>query len=668
MDNSAPTIEVISTSHHGFQSRSWFYSRRLIIFIVLFLTFSFLSIFYVYSRPALFQTHATLLTVAQTAIDKQSSEADIQHVAIQSQVLLGQELLAATLEQLNKTNTMAGTEAISTESISLTPSELRQIFSVKEIPDTNLVELVATGYQAERLAPLINTWLDVYLKKRAEEIRQTTGVTIDALTEELKGLDYKILLKRSELEQFRKAHNITSLSRQNIFENQSLAKFKALNESVNDASEEVVITKARLDAIRKAIAEGKMVVPDEDKRGMRVLELRLQELQEQLADFDRKYTRSYLKLQPNLNTLPEKIKALKAEIQSKRKYGQSIVLSDAEQNFDAAKQTLTEIKAQLEQHKQQATEFSSRFAEHESLLTDLEGLETLHRTTKERLVQIEARQAEKFPQVKVIERAYKPKDPISPAYTRDAIIALSGSLLFSFLGVWLIEFLTHQEKQKSYVSIPGISVVNEPRASLIHNQNVIPDSISQSKQKTLQHNIDASEGLPRELSDDEMLKLLKGCDLKIRRVIALLLCGLTVDEVLHLTSEQIQLDKNVIELNGEHPRTVQLPQSVKNLLDQNETTPAWSLDETISDVKLKDLLVLAAIDAALDEPEKVSPESIRHTYIVFLVKQGVRLSELNQILGKIEPSVLLNYSQFMPEMRGIPLSEINLQYPALIKL
>ncbi len=150
-------------------------------------------------------------------------------------------------------------------------------------------------------------------------------------------------------------------------------------------TEDKIRAKAHLDAVKKAISEGKIIIPDEDKRGMQVLELRLQELKEKLAEFDRKYTRSYLALYPDMNVLPGQIKDLELEIQQKRNYGQVIVLNNAEQEYNAATQALEEISRQLELHKQEATEFSSKFAEYESLLSTLEGLQELQRLTNERL-------------------------------------------------------------------------------------------------------------------------------------------------------------------------------------------------------------------------------------------------------------------------------------------
>lgn len=79
----------------------WFRSRRFVIFVVSFFLCITVSLSYVFSRPAIYLSSATLLTVAKTAIDQVSGDIDIQHVAIQKQVLLGSELLAETSRRLD---------------------------------------------------------------------------------------------------------------------------------------------------------------------------------------------------------------------------------------------------------------------------------------------------------------------------------------------------------------------------------------------------------------------------------------------------------------------------------------------------------------------------------------------------------------------------------------
>lgn len=668
MNRSLPDIQILPNQAPYNRPRPspthWYKSRRLLVFAIVFVLSLCISLGYVYSRPALFRSYATLLTVAQTAIDQQSSDADIQHVAIQRQILTGQELLQETLTRLRQDSQQKGNLP---DTSNLSSSELRRMLTVQAVPDTNLVELAAIGNQAEILAPIINTWIDIYLERRAEQVRQSTGLTLETLREELNGLEDKILAKRRELEHFRTSNEITSLGRENLFENQSLARFKALNKAYNDASEQAVRSKARLDAVHRAIGQGKTVVPNDDKKGMRVLELRLQNLREQLAEFDKKYTREYLALNPSLNVLPGQIRDLEKEIQAKRNFGQSIALSDAQQDYQAAQQSLAVIKKQLNDHKQQASEFSTKFAEHESLLNDMQGLEKLQRVTQERIVQIEAKQAEKFPQVNIIERAFQPIKPFSPDYARDAMIAIVASIILGLLGVWTVEYLTRREGQNASISISGINLYADSNPELINNYadqnkqlNAQPPQPLMDKQN---HALELD--LPAELNIEQFDSLLEAADIKTKQLVALLLSGLSIKEIAEIDKSHFDFTEDTLIVTDEEPRKISLAPVISALFKLNEPCPTWKKNKPVTIEMLDAILIYAAADAGFSETQNINAETISHSYIVYLVKQGIRLSELEQVTGYIEPATLSKYSRYSPEKRALPISEINLFHPAL---
>jgi uncharacterized protein involved in exopolysaccharide biosynthesis len=273
-----------------------------------------------------------------TAIDRESTAADIQHVAIQKQILLGHELVAKTLSRLKASTT---SDAL----LELKPADIQNFLNVEPLAETNLVEIRAEGTDPEFLPQLINTWIDVYLDARAEDVNKLTANTTGIIEGELKGLADKINSARTELEAFRRANDITSTGRD---ENEPLARLNGLNESLNKVSDEEVKAKANLDTIKSAISRDQAVVPDQEQGSLQNLEKRLQELQEKLADFDKRFTRDYLDKQPALKIIPEQIKKLEAEIKSKREYGKKIVLTEAENNYAAAQQTVKEIRAQLD--------------------------------------------------------------------------------------------------------------------------------------------------------------------------------------------------------------------------------------------------------------------------------------------------------------------------------
>ena len=645
-------------SSAGANGQPWYRSRRLSIFVTVFLVSATIGLVYNYSRPAIYRSSATLLTSAMTPIDRESSDADIQHVAIQRQILLGHELIAETLSRLKA-------EAVNKSLLRLTTSDIQNLLNVKPVTETNLVEIEAEGSDARFLPLLINTWIDVYLDARADEVRKLTSNTARILEDELKGLTVKIDAARSELDSFRKNHDISSTERN---ENEALARLKGLNDSLNKANEEEVKAKSTLNAIRTAISRGQAVVPDDEKGSLLDLEKRLQDMREKLADLDKKFTREYLNLQPDLKSIPEQIKELEIAVSNKRMHGKNVMLTDAEMNYAAAQQTVREIRAQLDEHKKQASAFTSKFTQHDALKTDLEGLEKLYRDTQERLVQVKTGHREKYPQVTVISRAYEARDPVRPDYSGDALIVLGGSLLLGLFGVWISEYLTQKKEQQPSIAVFGIQGYSAAPAVAAGLADHPPAALGSSEQKISEQK--ASGFLPgplhRELSSHQLRILLKAANLEGKQLIALLLTGLDIAEIVSLTPGQIDLDAGIITLNGKPPRAVPISRFLQSLFEQSEGQPLWDANDRGSRVDLSAALVCAAVDSGLPDADGITAEAIRHSYIAYLVRQGLRLSELEQVVGRLEPQIISSYRAYSPPQEGRHLHEIELLHPALI--
>ncbi len=647
--------EIVSTVHTHWlppvhEPKPWYKSRRLIVFSITFLICALSALSYVFTRPATYLSYATLLTVAKTAIDLPSNDADIQHVAIQKQILLGSELLAETSGRLKSGNKASA-------SIDMSPGDIRQMLDVRGVAETNLVEMVAEGPDPEILPVLINTWIDVYLDARAREISRLMGDTTQILHNELQSLSARISAKRTELDQFRRNNDISSIERE---ENDALARLKGLNESLNIASEEEVKAKARLDAINKAIARGQAVVPQEDTRTLSLLESRAQALREELGDLNRRYTPEFLNLSPTLKVIPEQLALLEDEIKRMRQQGQSVVQSDAEQEYAAAQQAAREIRRQLDAHKGKASEFSSRFAEHEALRNDLDGLESLYRETQERLVQIEARYSGKYPQVDVIERAFLPGSPIGPDYLRDALIAVAGSILFGLFCVWLSEFLTRKEQSEPPANLAGIPSYAQDFLPSAH-RDILPPVNALPHQNPVLDN-----PLRRELPVEQISTLLSNAGNREKLLITLLLSGPSLEEIAAINKDDIDTANGKLLIHGMSPRTIPLNPPLQSLF----ANPACQLispsGESLSVEHLTALLACAVSDAGLSDADAITADTLRQTYIIYLVKQGIRLAELEIIMGYLPPTELSAYSIYTPPGQKRAFKDINLLYPGLL--
>ena len=101
---------------------------------------------------------------------------------------------------------------------------------------------------------------------------------------------------------------------------------------------------------------------------------------------------------------------------------------------------------------------------------------------------------------------------------------------------------------------------------------------------------------------------------------------------------------------------------------QSNGHAVWNPGDPETRVDLSAALVCAAVDSGLPDPQEITAEAIRHSYIAYLVRQGLRLSELEQVTGHLEPSVISSYGAYSPPQEGRHLAEIEMLHPSLINI
>ena len=657
MSNHSNDVEILpehfnnqQIPHSVVQNKNWFRLHRLLVFSCVFGLSLVLGLFFVFIRSPIYLSNATLLTVAPTTLGEHSSEADIQHIIIQTQILTGQPILEKTRIKIDSKS------ASSRYNVSV--DEMRSMLTVIPVAETNLVKIQAEGNNPDFLQLLINSLLEVYRQVRAEYISETTNLINASLDEELRSLEEKTQVKRDELDQFRQDNNILSTD---VNDNQARVRLQGLNDSLNKASEEEVSAKARLEAVKMAMARGEALVPLNETESLAALEEKAQDLRELDAEIRSLYTPAYIKLRPDLNRVPEQLARIETKINAKLTHGKDSALTEARLEYQSAKQSVANIRKQLTEHKLKATKFTSQFSKYEALLEELLNLEKLFRETQQRLTALDINQRDKYPQVDVIDWAFLPHEPVGPLYMRDAGIALGISFFLGLLAVWLAEFLTREETQQSAVTLSGIHLYRGEESMALENQ-AISNQLSQNPIKLLENNF------PRELTAREVNTLLKSADEQVRQLLLLLISGLTLEEAEKVTAESLDLSQNQLTLASGNGRQVPLSPALKSNIDILGTFPAWQSDNIESSEDLSALITYTAIDSGIDNHEDITAEALRHTYIVYLVSQGVRLSELQGIVGLIPPSTIARYGHFSPGGAGIPISEISLVYPVNIEL
>ncbi len=635
--------------------------NRWKVFVTVLLLAVVIGVSFVYGRDAVYRATASVLTVKPKAVDTLSAPADLEHVAIEQRLLLGEELLSRLADRL----------AEDAEPTIAEPDALRQMLSVVPVPDTNLIELRAEGDAPELLQRMVNLWAQLYEGFRAEQVSAVTGRTTAELEDKQARLARKIEDARAELKRFREQHDIVSLERE---ENRSLASLRGLNESLNQARERLIEAQARLESIDRAIMSGETVVPSEQKADLARMEVRVQGLRDRLGQLTARYTPQYIAQHPDFRDLPEQLEIMERELERAVKLAQITVRDEAQQELVAADDTVRALEAELAGEQRRVQTFTQRFQEFQSLEEELARLDELYADNRERLAQIQVRNLEEFPPMQVVEWAHVPTRPIRPDYARDLLVALLAALLVALFATWLSDYLSERADRQSvyFVGVRGgaqghqasLDVGYSERPPLEHHGHPSAQLTAPSPDDTqvAPHHPD----LPRELAAAEIRALLEQADEMTAGYCVLLLAGISPGELELMRGDCFDETAETVSVPGQAPRQLALAPPVWHRLEPFLTqleTDGVRLSATELDARIQ----AAASAAHLSAPKSVNALSIWHSYVLYLVGQGIGFGQLQDRVGPIPGAIRPALAAYSPSgLQAEPSPPADWVHPALL--
>ena len=306
-----------------------------------------------------------------------------------------------------------------------------------------------------------------------------------------------------------------------------------------------------------------------------------------------------------------------------------------------------------------------RFGEFKAMQEDLTHLEQLHCAASDRLARLEASDSEVAPQVEILEAASVPQLPWRPLYARDAGISLGAAVALGFLAIWLVEFFSRPEPKTAAaggrrqwwpVAVGRGAVAGSPPL-LAAEPACLP----------------APDPLPRELTDAEIAALLRAANDDGRLIEMGLLSGMSAEEIVALDWDQLDLDAGTIRISGESPRALPINAPLRQLIIwrralQPQAAGAVLCSPSGGPLPLDDirsLVMYAAYDGGIEAADEVTLQTLRHTYLVYLLRQGIRFANIGRIAGSLPQRELAAYMRFAPSQPRRPLEEIELVLPPL---
>jgi polysaccharide biosynthesis transport protein len=638
--------------------------RRLIVFLATLIVALGVSLAYTWLRPPEYRASARLEITPGSGSLPASGGASEQAAAepqrpflTEVQVLVSRPVLeqaAASLQRSGEDLSPLGADPVGGMQAQLRASP---------VADTHVVELVATGGRAVLLAPLVNTVVEVYQNRLAEAYRSSTGETLLRGDDEVNRLEQTVSAKRRDVEAFRRRNDIVSLERD---ENDVLSRVRNLSTSLSAANDKVAAAEGKLRALHDTTASGRAVRSRGDS-AVANLDQRVAQMREELRELERQFTPDYLAKDPKVVAERARLAELEHQLAEQRVASQQTALADAQDELSTARATAARLREQMAASRQEAAQFSARFNEYKSLQGDLEELEKAHREAVQRRARLEASERARMPSIRVLEAAITPLEPWRPLYWRDTAISLGGSLVLALLAMWLVELFNRPESQPSVVLIqpqagalryegPQFQALADPAAAAPQLRGAEPALLPRQPR------------FPRELGEHEVTALVRAAEGNARLAILLLLSGLDVDEVRALCWRDFQA--GLIRVGGDSGRAITVGSPLRELLQKahrgDGSQPVVASDgRPITQDGLDGQILCAAHDASLDEPTQVTSASVRHTYLAFLVRQGMRFADLTRLVGTLPAEVVGAYSALSPPGVRIEVTNIALLHPGL---
>ncbi|MFA3790889.1 tyrosine-type recombinase/integrase [Aliiglaciecola sp. SL4] len=625
------------------------------------LSISFLLVFvvamiWIWSRSPIYQSQAIIHFSYAQQLNNQQTAVPEEQITLNNKRLTSNRILDGLRVQL-----------ADEYSLNFTTEELAQMVSTEEHLDSRIINLFTTGENRNHLQPVLEQWLALYLARLEEETEENTVEDLSLGQEKLLALEQKILEQRDLVEQYSEENNIISMERD---ENRALSKIKSMGAALDTAETQQAEAKATLESVKQSIAQGDSVIHPGDKARLDGIRSAIKDSEAELYELSQRYTAEYMELDPSIVNKKRRLQELKTRYEAEAAESQKRFVEDLQRTVVASEQKQKQLEIQLDELGKEALVFNQKLKEYGRLNRSLSQLQEQAQQLKDQLVETEVQKPFQA-KINVLEQPFVPTYPISPNYWRDSAIALAAAVLVSLFALLIFSFI-HRQKTPA-PTMTSYNVVPPSSGLTLEQQVAAQQALEQQKQAQLGHQQAplqlAQASTPkaaRLLSEAECGSLYQVANRDGKLAISLILNGVSPSELLNLKVQDIDLETQSLQISGEYARSVPVsPECIQIIqnLQTNQAEDSLLLGGRLDAQQLDQMMINIAHDAGLAFAEQFSIGALRHTYLTFLVAQGARLNDLEQVAGFVSPNDLSLYRQVNRRGEPVDVEQLNLQYP-----
>lgn len=332
-------------------------------------------------------------------------------------------------------------------------AKLQDRLTVEQETGTRLVKIRIRDRDPEKAALLVNTLIDCYVEKTMQDRLASTVSALEWLSQQLDSL--KGQLERSEhaLYDFKKDHNVLSVSledRQNLLATE-MAK---LSDELTRARTRRIELHARVEALRSTPIEDLLVVrSDQLKTDSAISELR-RSYREKLAEREA-LTTEYGDNHPSVKSLNATI----AQLEHMLRMSIEEAIGAVEMEFKAAQAIEQKLASALAAANQAGIELNLQEIEYSRLNRERENQAKLYQLVLERTAETDLTRMLKLSHVRPLDRALAPSTPLWPRVQLNVVLGLAGGLMLGVILAFLAHLLDRTLKGSADIEQFGIALL-----------------------------------------------------------------------------------------------------------------------------------------------------------------------------------------------------------------
>lgn len=623
------------------------------------LTITFLVVFvaamgWIWSRAEVYQSQAIVHFSYAQQHNTEQSTVPVEQITLNNQRLTSNRVVSDLSARL-----------MAYESMSYTPEQLSGMLSTEANTSSRIISLFATGEDSTVLKPILEQWLNLYLEQLSAETLAATAETLSEEQQKLVALEEKIADQRLVVKQYGEEHNIVSLERD---ENRILAKIKSKGIALDEAEAMQAEAKAELATVKQSIANGEVVFHPNDKSRMDSLYAVIATIESELAELAENFTPAYMNMDPEIVGKKRKLEELKGNYDKTVAESQQRYLEELQRTVTVSQQKQMQLDGELKQLALDAQVFNQKLEEYGRLAGALEQLQLQSQTLRDQMVEAEVQKPLQA-SITILEQPFAPDFPIAPHYWRDSAIALVVSLVIGLLALQLFSSIHKQHTPAP--SFTSYHVVPAQSGLTLEHQMAARQALAEQQagqlgyqQSAMQLGYEQTPTAARLLSDKDCLGLYKAANREGKVLISLLLSGVAPDELLSVRYQDVLAEKGALQLHGEFARVVDLSNECIGQLCVQQAAPETTvLSSRLDSAQLDQMIINIAHDAGLPYPDQFSVAALRHTYLTYLVAQGARLNDIDQVAGYVSPAELGLYRQVNRNGNVVDIDNLETRYP-----